>query len=77
MGIYGVTDMLNVEDVLGKLKSLKNCPDMVILHRGIDQETGRSSGLERIQIIRKAFSNKKLLTAVAGGIVPETAKEAL
>jgi 3-keto-L-gulonate-6-phosphate decarboxylase len=36
MGIYGVTDMLNVEDVLGKLKSLKNCPDMVILHRGID-----------------------------------------
>jgi 3-keto-L-gulonate-6-phosphate decarboxylase len=50
---------------------------MVILHRGIDQETGRSSGLERIQIIRKAFSNKKLLTAVAGGIVPETAKEAL
>lgn len=77
MGIYAVIDMLNVEDVLGKLKSLKTFPDIVILHRGIDQETGRSSGLERIQIIRKAFPNKKFLIAVAGGIVPETAKEAL
>jgi len=48
------------------------------LHRGIDQESGRTCGLERIQMIRKAFpNNKKLLIAVAGGIVPETAKEAL
>jgi len=77
MGIYGVIDMLNVEDVLEKLKSLKEFPDIVILHRGIDQETGRSSGLERIPLIRKAFPNKKFLIAVAGGIVPETAKEAL
>ena len=77
LGIYAVIDMLNVEDVLGKLQSLKEFPDVVILHRGIDQETGRSSGLERIQIIRQAFPNKKYLIAVAGGIVPETAKEAL
>jgi bifunctional enzyme Fae/Hps len=77
MGIYAVIDMLNVEDVLGKLKALKDFPDVVILHRGIDQETGRSSGLERIQLIRQTFSSKKFLIAVAGGIVPETAKEAL
>jgi bifunctional enzyme Fae/Hps len=77
LGIYAVVDMLNVEDVLAKLKSLKEFPDIVILHRGIDQETGRSCGLERIQIIRKAFPNKKFLIAVAGGIIPETAKEAL
>ncbi len=77
LGIYAVIDMLNVDDVIAKLKSLKEFPDIVILHRGIDQETGRSSGLERIQIIRKAFPNKKFLIAVAGGIVPETAKEAL
>jgi bifunctional enzyme Fae/Hps len=77
LGIYGVIDMLNVEDVLGKLESLKEFPDVVILHRGIDQESGRTCGLERIQIIRKAFPNKKFLIAVAGGIVPETAKEAL
>lgn len=77
MGVYAIIDMLNVEDVLGKLKSLKDLPDVVILHRGIDQESGRTCGLERIQMIRNAFPNKKLLIAVAGGIVPETAKEAL
>ncbi|MCW4010791.1 MAG: bifunctional 5,6,7,8-tetrahydromethanopterin hydro-lyase/3-hexulose-6-phosphate synthase [Candidatus Bathyarchaeota archaeon] len=77
LGIYAFIDMLNVEDVLAKLKSLKEFPDVVILHRGIDQETGRSSGLERIALIREAFPNKKFFIAVAGGIVPETAKEAL
>jgi bifunctional enzyme Fae/Hps len=77
LGIYAVIDMLNVDDVLAKLRSIKDFPDIVILHRGIDQETGRSSGLERIKIIRAAFPNKKFLIAVAGGIVPETAKEAL
>ncbi len=77
LGIYAVIDMLNVEDVLGKLKSIKEFPDIVILHRGIDQESGRSCGLERIKMIRQAFPGKKFLIAVAGGIVPETAKEAL
>jgi bifunctional enzyme Fae/Hps len=77
LGIYAVIDMLNVEDVLEKLKALKNFPDIVILHRGIDQESGRTCGLERIATIRQTFSNKKFLIAVAGGIVPETAKEAL
>ena len=77
LGIYGVIDMLNVEDPVAKLAPLKNFPDMVILHRGIDQETGRSSGLERIPLLRQTFSGKKFLIAVAGGIVPETAKEAL
>ena len=77
MGIYSIIDMLNVEDVLAKLKSIKDLPGIVILHRGIDQESGRTCGLERIKMIRQAFPDKKMLIAVAGGIVPETAKEAL
>jgi bifunctional enzyme Fae/Hps len=77
LGIYAVTDMMNVDDPLKKLKSIKEFPDVVILHRGIDQETGRSHGLEIIPEIRKTFKDKKFLIAVAGGIVPETAKEAL
>ena len=77
LGIYAVIDMLNVEDILEKLRSLKDFPDIVILHRGIDQESGRTCGLERIKMMRHAFPNKKFLIAVAGGIVPETAKEAL
>jgi bifunctional enzyme Fae/Hps len=77
LGIYAFIDMLNVDDPLAKLKQLREFPGVVILHRGIDQETGRSSGLERIQMIRQTFPDKKFLIAVAGGIVPETAKEAL
>jgi len=77
LGIYGVVDMLNVEDPVRKLKQLKEFPDMVILHRGIDQETGRTLGLDLIQELRQNFHDKRFLIAVAGGIVPETAREAL
>ncbi len=77
LGIYAVIDMLNVENHIKKLKMLKEFPDVIILHRGIDQETGRTLGLERIQELRQAFKDKRFLIAVAGGIVPETAKEAL
>lgn len=77
LGIYAMVDMLNVEDPIKKLKTLKQFPDVIILHRGIDEETGRTLGLELIQEMRQTFSDKKFLVAVAGGIVPETAKEAL
>ncbi|MEM2108635.1 MAG: bifunctional 5,6,7,8-tetrahydromethanopterin hydro-lyase/3-hexulose-6-phosphate synthase [Candidatus Bathyarchaeia archaeon] len=77
LGIYGVVDMLNVEDPVGKLKQLKEFPDMVIIHRGIDQETGKTLGLDLIMKLRQTFPVKRFLIAVAGGIVPETAKEAL
>ncbi len=77
LGIYAVIDMMNVEDATKKLESLKDLPDIVIFHRGIDTETGKTLGLERIDKLRKAFAGKKLLIAVAGGIVPETGREAL
>jgi bifunctional enzyme Fae/Hps len=77
LGIYSIIDMLNVEDPLKKLKSIKEFPDIVGLHRGIDQETGREHGLEIIPEIRQTFKDKKFLIAVAGGIIPETARQAL
>ncbi|MEM3696028.1 MAG: bifunctional 5,6,7,8-tetrahydromethanopterin hydro-lyase/3-hexulose-6-phosphate synthase [Candidatus Bathyarchaeia archaeon] len=77
LGIYAVVDMLNVEDPIKKLKTLREFPDVVIIHRGIDEESGRTIGLELIPELRKTFSDKRFLIAVAGGIVPETAKEAL
>ena len=77
LGIYAMVDMLNVEDPVKKLKPLKEFPEVVILHRGIDEETGRAIGLEQIQEMRQTFKGKRFLIAVAGGIVPETAKEAL
>ena len=77
LGIYAAVDMLNVEDPVKKLRMLKDFPDIIVLHRGIDQETGRTLGLELIQGLRQTFKEKRFLIAVAGGIVPETAKEAL
>jgi len=77
LGIYAMVDMLNVDDPIGKLKMLREFPDAVILHRGIDEETGRTIGLEIIKEMREVFKDKRFLVAVAGGIVPETAKEAL
>ncbi|MCW4055712.1 MAG: bifunctional 5,6,7,8-tetrahydromethanopterin hydro-lyase/3-hexulose-6-phosphate synthase [Candidatus Bathyarchaeota archaeon] len=77
LGIYAVVDMMNVEDPLKKLQSLKNVPDVVILHRGIDTETGRTLSLDLVHKMKRAFPDRKFLVAVAGGITPETAREAL
>ena len=77
LGIYGVVDMMNIQEPVGKLRTLKQLPDVVILHRGIDAESGRALGLEHVKEIKRSFPGKKLLVAVAGGIIPETAREAL
>lgn len=77
LGIYAFVDMMYVEDPLGKLRQLKRFPDVVIIHRAIDVETGRTIGLELIPKLREAFKEEKFLIAVAGGIIPETAREAL
>lgn len=77
LGIYTAVDLLNVEGAVKKLKMLKEFPDILVLHRGIDQETGRTLGLELIPELRRSFKDKRFLIAVAGGIVPETGKEAL
>jgi len=77
LGIYAVIDMMNVENPIKKLKALRDMPNIVILHRGIDVETGRNLGLERVKELKQGFADKKFLVAVAGGIVPETAEETL
>ncbi len=77
LGIYAIVDMMNVDNPIKKLKALNEIPDVVILHRGIDMETGRTLGLEKINEIKSAFADKRFLVAVAGGIVPETAGDAL
>jgi len=81
LGIYAVVDMMNVEDPMEKLRALKSFPDIVILHRGIDVEvkTGRASNTrwDIIRELRQTFKHEKFLVAVAGGITPETAPEAL
>jgi len=77
-GIYAFVDMMGVADPVQKLRSLKQLPDVVILHRPIDVEkAGVHHRMELIRDLRQAFPRERLLIAVAGGIVPETARDAL
>ena len=78
LGIYAVVDMMEVKDSIQKLRILKEFPDIVILHRPIDvEETGETLRWEFIKEMRDAFKDKRFLVAVAGGITPETARQAL
>ncbi|HDQ05895.1 MAG TPA: bifunctional 5,6,7,8-tetrahydromethanopterin hydro-lyase/3-hexulose-6-phosphate synthase [Candidatus Bathyarchaeota archaeon] len=77
LGIYAVMDLMNVDDPVEKLKSLKKLPDVAILHRAIDAEKTGKTRWDLIKEIRKTFQSQKFLVAVAGGITPETAPEAL
>ena len=65
-GIYSIVDMLNVNDPVKVVKSLKVKPDIVELHRAIDAEdTAHAWG--DIPALKKAAGGK-LIVATAGGI---------
>lgn len=77
LGIYSILDSINVSDPVKLLKSLKELPDIVEIHRGIDEEGGRKHSWEVIGKIKNTFKGKKLLVSVAGGIEPDNALQAL
>ncbi|TFF90141.1 MAG: bifunctional formaldehyde-activating protein/3-hexulose-6-phosphate synthase, partial [Promethearchaeota archaeon] len=93
LGIDGFVDMMEVPDPVAKLNNLQQIPRVVILHRGIDTEqstsTGGTDAAQRqkwgfVPKIKDLYKDKKLesgrdrvLVAVAGGISPETATDAL
>jgi len=71
-GIYVIIDMLNVDKPEIVLKSLKNKPDIVELHRAIDVEDTAHAWGDIIKIKRYCK-----LVAVAGGIREDNISEAL
>ncbi|MDG6223730.1 MAG: bifunctional 5,6,7,8-tetrahydromethanopterin hydro-lyase/3-hexulose-6-phosphate synthase [Candidatus Bathyarchaeota archaeon] len=77
LGIYAIMDLMNVTNPIEKLQSLKRLPDVAILHRAIDAEKTGKTRWDIIKEMRETFKGKKFLVAVAGGITPETAPEAL
>jgi bifunctional enzyme Fae/Hps len=75
VGIYSVIDMLNVQNPVKVIQSLKVKPDIVELHRAIDvEETAHAWG--DIAAMKKAAGGK-LLVATAGGIRVNVVKDAL
>jgi len=77
LGIYSIMDMMDVGDPLHQLKGLRGPPDIVILHRGIDEERGGKTRWELLKEIKSEFKDRRVLVAVAGGIEPSSAKNAL
>ncbi len=93
LGIHAFVDTMEVQNPIEKLSSLKQIPDVVIIHRGIDveQSTGdkspdaqqrqRWSLVPKIKELyaskKKASGKDRVLVAVAGGIEPSTATFAI
>ena len=75
LGIYAIVDTMNVPDPVKMLSGLKELPEVVILHRSVDSEKREKHRFELIGKIKKEFPD--ILVAVAGGIEPDTAPDAL
>jgi bifunctional enzyme Fae/Hps len=76
-GIYSIIDMLNVDEPLAVLKDLSFLPDVVELHRAIDNESSSHAWQKISEIKALAKPGRKLLVAVAGGIRVDTVSQAL
>ena len=70
--IDSMIDMMNVEDSLAILKKLKKLPDVVILHRGVDETEVTKGKQIPLYQIKQIKGNYNILVAVAGG---DTIKE--
>ena len=84
LGIYACVDMMNVPDPKKVLMSLEDKPDVVNLHRNIDEERAKGesgqvgdSRWQLIKEIKREVPDKKILFAATGGLVPQAAKHAL
>ncbi len=60
-------DMMNVEFPLSVLRRLKKPPQVVMLHRGVDEETFNKEKQIPLHEIRRIKGNYDILISVAGG----------
>ncbi len=75
--VDSMIDLMNVPSAIMVLKKLKNPPDAVILHRGVD-ETEKSKGkMIPYYQINQVKGNYNLLVAVAGGDTPKEIQSAV
>ena len=65
-GIHSMVDMLNVRFPFEVLQNLKKIPDIVVLHRGVD-ENKKIKKLPHEQINRIKGTYGKILISIAGG----------
>lgn len=76
-GLDSMVDMMNVEFPLAVLRKLKKLPQVVILHRGVDEESfnpEKEIPYHEIQRIKNAYD---IMIAVAGGDTFEETRRAI
>jgi len=66
-GVDSMIDMMNVDYCLEILRQLKEPPDVVILHRGVDEETFNPESEIPYYEIHRIKENYDIMVAVAGG----------
>lgn len=66
-GIDAMIDMMNVDFPLGILRKMKKLPQVVILHRGVDEERFNREKELPLYEIQRIKSEYDILVAVAGG----------
>ncbi|MEK7181112.1 MAG: orotidine 5'-phosphate decarboxylase / HUMPS family protein [Patescibacteria group bacterium] len=75
--IDSMIDMMNVESALEVLKKLKKLPDVVMLHRGVDEsEFSKEKQIPYYQI-KQIKGNYNVLVAVAGGDTSREVQQAI
>jgi len=67
MGLDSLIDMMNVEYPMGVLGNLNKLPDVVILHRGVDEEDYNREKEIPYHEIQRIKSDCDIMIAVAGG----------
>jgi len=65
--IDAMIDMMNIDFSLQVLRELKNLPDVVILHRGVDEEEFNPESEIPYHEIHRIKENYDILVSVAGG----------
>jgi bifunctional enzyme Fae/Hps len=76
LNLISMVDMLGVEDPLAVLRPLKKPPEVVVLHKGRDEESSRNK-LIQYRHINRLRSKYDVLISAAGGIDAKQARSAI
>lgn len=75
-GMLSMIDMLGVEDPLHVLTPLRKAPDIVVLHRGRDEESTRGKVIQ-YRHVNRIRSKYNVLISAAGGVDLREARSAI
>ena len=75
-GLISMVDMIGISDPLDVLRTLKKSPEVVILHRGRDEESSRGKMIQ-YRHVNRIHSKYDVLISAAGGIDAKEARSAI